>query len=303
MGLQLTLDSRRRILESIVRLPRLRSLEINAHTTLPTSPSWDATILLRLPLLHSLSIVLPDHNFAKHLPAILDRQASLGEADVPGQDVSYRNAGRGLRELSILCRESPVFGRSIVPLLTDALRRMRIDSFSLAGCTQIDLDSLLDLVGAMEPSLRHLSLESVATAEFWSRCPPLVKLKSLRLTHPSSFHRQLAQFHVSLAHALTQIEVLEEFTIYHSGSNSDPAFPQAVDVWAIIDSGVVNVLVNMHAATLRKFECSGVLLELHDIDSLSRCGEMRNLVVHLDVDLEEVSPFHTSSARMILTVS
>lgn len=166
---------------------------------------------------------------------------------------------------------------------------MRVESFSLAGCTQIDVDTLLDLISTMEPTLRHLSLESVATPDFWIRCTSLAKLKSLRLTHPASFHRLLSQFDAALARALENIEALDSFTIYHSGSNSDPASPQAVDVWPTINSEAINVLVEGHAATLRKFECSGVLIELEDIERLSDCRELRNLVVHLGVDLEEVS--------------
>ena len=265
-------------------LPKLRSLEINAHIDVPMRPSWDATKLLRLPLLRSLSILLPDHRFAQDLPAILDCQATLGEEDVPHRDISQKDAGNGLVELSILCRESPVINRAIVLSLGDALRRMRIESFSLAGCTQIDVGSLLDLVSSMEPTLRHLSLESVASPDFWRSCTSLAKLKSLRLTHPSSFHRHLAQFDLSLAHSLATIDALESFTIYHSGSNADPAHPQSLDVWPTLHSQCIQVLSQTHAATLRKFECNGVLLKLEDLEILSECRELRDLVVHLGAE-------------------
>lgn len=248
------------VLEAIATLPLLTTLELNAHTTLLTG-SWDPHILLRLPLLTELSLILPDRAVSTLLPRIIARHTSL-------------------RKLVVLSRESPNLSDQIISELAGVLPAS-FTSLSLAGCNKISPSSLLPFFNSV--NLESLALEALpllaASPDFWHNATPLLQqLCTLKVTHPGPRSPILERYFISLGHLLQSSTHLTSFTIYHSGSETDPDLP-GVKHWPVLPLEFVNLLAETRR--LRMFQCSGIIMEDDVVRGLCAIEELREVVVHL----------------------
>ncbi|GAA5890270.1 hypothetical protein JCM6882_008777 [Rhodosporidiobolus microsporus] len=268
---------RDRVFEAINALPKLREFELNAHTNLSPG-SWDADHLLNLPQLRSISFILPDRNVANVLPAFLAKQRTLGGAgNLDGEETLL------LEEMSVLCRESTVINDKVVSSLIPTLSGSNIRSLAFAGCAKLSGTPLLDLLPHL-PHLRNLALEAcnLDPSFFTLAAPSLPQLQSLKLTHPGPRHPTLPAFFPALETLLSQTVNLTAFTIYHSGAASTGRRE-----WATLPRQFVQHLAATVGPRLRKFEVSGVLVTVDDVESVASVSkEVRNLVLHLGHDFD-----------------
>ncbi|GAA5870397.1 hypothetical protein JCM1840_004713 [Sporobolomyces johnsonii] len=265
-----------RVFEAITSLPRLRTFELNAHTNLSPG-SWSASHLLDLPPLRSLSLILPDRNIASILPAFLSRQREL----LQNSRSEYDSDGVGgpmLEELSILCRESTVINDTVVSSLAPVLAHGQLHSLALAGCPKLTGAPLLTLLPHL-PHLRNLALEACnLDPSFYSAAAPfLTRLESLKLTHPGPRHPTLPAFFPALESLLEQTKKLRAFTLYHSGASATGRRE-----WPIVPGDFVEKLAAVVGDKLRKFEVSGVLIQVEAVEVLTNGATViRDLVLHL----------------------
>ena len=249
----------------IVKLPRLRYFEFNATTSLLPG-SWTGNLLLELPVkLKSISLIMPDRVICNVLPVLLERLTEL-------------------KELSILCRESPNLtdlSKLILPLSLSNLTTL-----SVAGCTRITAQPLLLLLEGISDSLSDLSLEALGLVQhsFWAAAAPSCKnLKHLKITHPGSSNDK--GFVASLIVLLKSITSLESFTIYHSGNIQE----NGITIWPVLNPEDLED-IGKSSPNLRKFFCSGVLLNEAGVKRISEnMPELNDLVIHIEEDLELVS--------------
>ncbi|GAA6060549.1 hypothetical protein JCM10212_006913 [Sporobolomyces blumeae] len=285
-------------LETIVKLPRLHTFEFNAHTNLSPG-SWSASLLVDLPVLRSLSLILPDRNVAVTLPALLSRQRDLVRSREGDP-----SAGLALEELSMLCRESTVINDRVVSDLAPYLANSRLRSLGLAGCSRLTAAPLLQLLPTL-PHLRNLALEACQLdPTFYSLvAPALSNLCSLKLTHPGPRHPSLSTFFPALESLLEHTTHLTAFTLYHSGASASDSRE-----WPTVPQGFIENLTNSVGRNLRKFEVSGVLISVDAVESLARGSNgIRDLVLHLgtEYDLGHLASCfaHLSSLRTLHLLS
>ncbi|GAA5829531.1 hypothetical protein JCM11251_000193 [Rhodosporidiobolus azoricus] len=282
-----------RVFEAINTLPKLGDFELNAHTNLSPG-SWDADHLLNLPPLRSISFILPDRNIANVLPAFLAQQRD--SSDAGGAEKKTLQ----LEEMSILCRESTVVNDRVVTSLVPALSGSHLCSLAFAGCAKLTGTPLLDLLPNL-PYLRHLALEAcnLEPSFFTLAAPCLTQLQSLKLTHPGPRHPALSSFFPALETLLSNTVHLTAFTMYHSGASSTGRRE-----WATLPRQFVQHVATTVGHRLCKFEVSGVLVTVDDVETLTAVSkEIRNLVLHLgyDFDLPRLTAsFHDLAALRTL---
>lgn len=278
------------VFETIVTLPRLHTFELNAHTNLSPG-SWSASHLVNLPRLRSLSLILPDRNIANILPEFLERQRKLASSC----DSDEPLPGASLEELSILCRESTIVNDRVISSIVPHLSNGSLRSLGLAGCSKLTGKPLLDLLPHL-PHLENLALEACNfDPSFYSlAAPSLSTLKSLKLTHPGPRHPTLPRFFPSLETLLQHTLRLTAFTLYYSGVSSG-----GTREWPTVSHGFISNLTQTVGSHLRKFELSGVLIDVDAVQGLtSGSRETKDLVLHLGehFDLVRVSSLLTLRA-------
>ncbi|SGY40918.1 BQ5605_C003g02443 [Microbotryum silenes-dioicae] len=258
-----------RVFEAITSISTLRSFELNAHTNLSPG-SWDADHLLRLPKLRTLSLILPDRSIAHILPAFLQTQRTLSKKADPESEGWLE-----LQELSILCRESPNINDSVVSACSPFLQGSALKSLVLAGCSRLTGATLLPLLATL-PFLEHLALEatSIPPSFYIEAAPLLTHLRSLKLTHPGPKHPTSTQFSPSLCHLLQYLPDLRSFTLYHSGTSASGGW-----IWPIVEPSLMDAIVKKKR--LEKFECSGVLMEVEEVERLCMVQGLKDMVIHL----------------------
>ncbi|GAA5931717.1 uncharacterized protein JCM15063_001549 [Sporobolomyces koalae] len=260
------------VFETIVTLPRLRSFELNAHTNLSPG-SWSASHLVNLPRLRSLSLILPDRNVVDILPSFLARQRELAHLAYPDDPLG----GPLLEELSILCRESTVINDRTMSSIIPHLANCSLRSLGLAGCAKLTGTPLLALLPSL-PRLKNLALEACNLDPSFYRlaAPSLTRLDSLKITHPGPNHPTLPDFFPALETLLEQTR-LRAFTLYYSGASAGGRRE-----WPTVSPGFIENLTRSIGASLRKFELSGVLIDLDSVETLARGSRgIRDLVLHL----------------------
>ncbi|GAA5947505.1 hypothetical protein JCM3765_001707 [Sporobolomyces pararoseus] len=258
------------VFEAIVKLPRLRIFELNAHTNLSPG-SWSASHLINLPRLTSLSLILPDRNVANILPAFLDRQRQFSTNQ--GSEESL-----ALEELSILCRESTVINDRVISSIIASLSNGQLRSLGLAGCSRLTGKPLLSLLPHL-PHLQNLALEACnLDSTFYTLAgPSLSQLNSLKLTHPGPRHSSLSAFFPALETLLHHTRQLKAFTLYYSGASTGGRRE-----WPAVSKGFISSLTESVGTNLRKFELSGVLIEVDSVEILSNGSRgIRDFVLHL----------------------
>ncbi|GAA5900207.1 F-box protein [Sporobolomyces salmoneus] len=251
------------VFETIVTLPRLHTFELNASTNLSPG-SWDASHLVNLPPLRSLSLILPDRNVAGVLPDFLARQK--------------RNDNLKLEELSILCRESTVINDRIISSIVPHLSNSRLRSLGLAGCSKLTGAPLLNLLPHL-PHLANLALEAcnLDPSFYTLAAPSLSQLKSLKLTHPGPLHPTLNRFFPSLETLLQHTRQLTAFTLYYSGASTG-----GIREWPTVSQDFVQSLTESVGKNLRKFELSGVLIDVDAVEVLTNGSRaIKDFVLHL----------------------
>ncbi|KAK4058913.1 hypothetical protein OIO90_000359 [Microbotryomycetes sp. JL221] len=227
---------------------------------------------------------MPDRKVADTLPDFLRTQ----------RERSTQESKRGLEDLTILCRESPVMSDRILRSCIPHLDGTGLRSLSLAGCSRLSGAPVLELLPKL-PRLEHLALEATnvdprSLAQF---APCLRSILSLKLTHPGPAHPCESSFFDGLSTIFAQANKLEAFTIYHSGAGSTgsrhwPVLPLSF-VEALTSSGV--------AARLVKFECSNILVPLDSIDMLCpTLVRVKDLVIHVPYNAGPVLIDHLAVA-------
>ncbi|GAA5835182.1 hypothetical protein JCM3766R1_006894 [Sporobolomyces carnicolor] len=263
------------VFEAIVTLPRLHTFELNAHTNLSPG-SWSASHVVNLPPLRSLSLILPDRNVANALPEFFARQRELANRDAPGE--THEGGVVALEELSVLCRESTVFNDRVVSSITPFLANARIRSLGFAGCAKLSGKPLLALLPRL-PCLRNLALEACnIDPDFFSLiAPSLTSLSSLKLTHPGPRHPTRPRFFPALETLLQHTRHLTAFTLYYSGVSTGGRRE-----WPSVPQEFVQSLTDSVGPRLRKFELSGVLVEVDAVQVLTNGSKgLKDLVLHL----------------------
>ncbi|GAA6006561.1 hypothetical protein JCM11491_005006 [Sporobolomyces phaffii] len=293
------------VFETIVTLPRLHTFELNAHTNLSPG-SWSASHLANLPRLRSLSLILPDRNVANVLPEFLSNQRKLARPSDDAEGV----APLALEELSILCRESTVINDRVISALVTSLSNGRLRSLGLAGCSKLTGTPLLSLLPNL-PDLENLALEAcnLDPTFYTLAAPSLSRLRSLKLTHPGPRHPALPTFFASLETLLRHTWRLTAFTLYHSGAS-----PGGRREWPTVSHSFVKRLTDSVGSSLKKFELSGVLIDVDAAETLTNGSiGIKDLVLHLgetfDLDhlatcfapLSELRTLHVLSQRSDVT--
>ena len=259
------------VFEAIVKLPRLNSFELNAHTNLSPG-SWSASHLVNLPRLKSISLILPDRNVANILPEFLSRQRQLST----NHDSSEESLA--LEELSILCRESTVINDRVLSSVVPLLSHSQLRSLGLAGCARLTGQPILSLLPNLQ-HLQNLALEACnLDPTFYTLAgESLSQLKSLKLTHPGPRHPSLPEFFPALETLLQHTRHLNAFTLYYSGASTGGRRE-----WPAVSTTFVSSLTESIGMNLRKFELSGVLIDVDSVEILSNGSRrIRDLVLHL----------------------
>lgn len=256
---------RAEVLDAICQLPQLEKLELNATP----AGGWAAEQLLSLPsTIKSLSLLLPNRDVISYsLPGWLEARR---QGSVPG-----------LRNLSIICLESPVVNHTTLAELSPHFSSLT--SLTLSGCTRVgDDDVLLALRSCKQ--LKHLALEAVSiSVDFYSKAAPLVPdLLSLRTRHPGRRHPKQATYYEGLSQLVAACPRFQSFTHYLSGDTERGWHPE-------VAPDFVQRLVNTCGDRLIRFEVSGLSMSLESVREICfGARKLRQLVVPVpDSDLNE----------------
>jgi hypothetical protein len=167
-----------------------------------------------------------------------------------------------------------------------ALSGSRLRSLGLAGCSKLTGSPLLSLLPNL-PHLENLALEAcnLDPSFYTLAAPSLVQLKSLKLTHPGPRHPTLPTFFPSLQVLLQHTRRLTAFTLYYSGASTGGRRE-----WPTVSMGFVQSLTDNVGRTLKKFEVSGVLIEVESVETLTNGSRgIKDLVLHLGESFDLVS--------------
>jgi len=269
------------LVQAIVELPSLQSLEINGSTRLAVVSNYDVDLLLELPALKRLAIIMPDRRMGARIPGIIERITHVPDAPVR------------LEALSLLCRESPIVSSALMARIQESLLSgpspATLKTLSLVGCTSLHDDALLGLLSALpEGTLEHLALESIALRpEFISAAGSrLSGLRSLKLTHPGP---SSATYLDHVAGGIKSMHHLESFTLYYSGQERDERRRR---IRPYLTLGFLETLAMEAGSRLSKLEASEVLVDAETLALLcSSLTRLQDLVVHVDhtTDLSAVT--------------
>lgn len=265
-------DGECRLVQAIVELPSLQSLEINGSTRLAVVSNYDVDLLLELPALKRLAIIMPDRRMGARIPGIIERITHVPDAPVR------------LEALSLLCRESPIVSSALMARIQESLLSgpspATLKTLSLVGCTSLHDDALLGLLSALpEGTLEHLALESIALRpEFISAAGSrLSGLRSLKLTHPGP---SSATYLDHVAGGIKSMHHLESFTLYYSGQERDERRRR---IRPYLTLGFLETLAMEAGSRLSKLEASEVLVDAETLALLcSSLTRLQDLVVHVD---------------------
>ncbi|GAA5998203.1 hypothetical protein JCM5350_002920, partial [Sporobolomyces pararoseus] len=206
------------------------------------------------------------------LPEFLTRQRQLST----NHDSSEESLA--LEELSILCRDSTAINDRVILCLVPLLSKGQLRSLSLAGCSKLSGKPLLVLLPYLQ-HLQNLALEACnLDPTFYTLAGPSIsQLKSLKLTHPGPRHPSLPDFFPALETLLQHTRQLSAFTLYYSGASTGGRRE-----WPAVSTKFVSSLTESIGTNLRKFELSGVLIDIDSVEILTNGSRrIRDLVLHL----------------------
>ncbi|RXK41989.1 hypothetical protein M231_00710 [Tremella mesenterica] len=151
------------LLQTIVTLPQLRSLEISGH-------SWryyDPSLIGSMSKLEDLRIMMPDSNFRDSLHEIIK---SLSE-----------RPGGGLKGLGIIHRMSPLVDDTLLIKMSESLENLR--RLTIWGCTRVTKDGIGEIIRRAE-GLEELSVDALSHSGLtdMSHFPPLPFLHTLSIS-------------------------------------------------------------------------------------------------------------------------
>ncbi|OWZ59804.1 hypothetical protein C356_00716 [Cryptococcus neoformans c45] len=172
------------LLETISRLPRVRSFEISGHSY----RYYDPSLLGTFSSLEDLRIMMPD-------PHMKSKLVDLVRA------LDRREQG-GLKGLGIICQSSSLIDDIILKVMAPRLRNLRRLIFW--GCTHVTREGIFSLLDEVGPSIQELSLDALPHSNLLdlTSSPPLPQLHtfSLSITIP---HRESAP----VAHTLSPFDL------------------------------------------------------------------------------------------------
>jgi len=137
------------------------------------------------------------------------------------------------------------------------------------------------------PHLENLALEacSLDPSFYILAAPSLTQLKSLKLTHPGLRHPTLPTFFPALETLLRHTTRLSAFTLYYSGASTGGRRD-----WPTVSNDFIQNLTESVGSNLRKFEVSGVLIDVDAVQVLLDGSRgIKDLVLHLGETFDLVS--------------
>ena len=137
------------------------------------------------------------------------------------------------------------------------------------------------------PCLRNLALEAchLDPSFYIHAAPSLTRLKSLKLTHPGPRHPTLPTFFPALETLLQHTSQLKAFTLYYSGASTGGRRD-----WPTVSYKFIQNLTESVGKNLRKFEVSGVLIDVDAVQVLLDGSRgIKDLVLHLGETFDLVS--------------
>jgi hypothetical protein len=260
--------------EAICQLGQLERLELNATP----AGGWKAEQILQLPRsLQVLTLLLPDREVVSYyLPQWL-RKRHERAINCASEDARQDRLKTPLRQLSIVCLESPVVNTTTLADLAQA-GVSGLTSFTLHGCTRLSDGDVLNFLKSA-PHIRHLALEAVSVSPtfYISAAPLLPNLESLRTSHPGRKSQRTDDYYQGLSELVAACErTFTSFTHYLSGDTERGRHPE-VPHWFLTH------LVQSCRATLTKIEISGLSLQAISVrDICMTAKELQQLVLPVD---------------------
>lgn len=280
--------------EAICQLDKLERLELNATP----AGGWRADQVVRLPLsLQSLTLLLPDREVvAYHLPRWLAKRHERKQAIADDRSSSHVDAP--LRQLSIICMESPIVNTTTLAEIGRP-GLAGLTSFTLHGCIRLSDVDVLDFL-KRTPQLRHLALEAVSISPgFYSEAAPyLSRLESLRTSHPGRKSQATDAYYAGLLALVTAAQgTLRSFTHYLSGDTERGRHPE-------VPHAFLAHLVQSCKETLVKLEISGLSMQPISVrDICLTAKKLEHLVLPVDMrDLVRGLPLFMLHTNRILTL-
>ncbi|KAK7047461.1 hypothetical protein VNI00_006692 [Paramarasmius palmivorus] len=229
----------------------LKELEINGHN----QGFYDPKILLRFHDLQKISVIMPSPAVVQTLSPWLER------------------TGEALRNLTIICKSSPIITDETLELLSPNLRNL--EYLYITGCPKVTHRGVFAVLSQSTQGLLGLGIEGLSPRfdiqAFRRECVQtgaLSRLRSITLT----VHQQvsLETWMRDVTDLLSSDVPLEMFQVYSTGAFFES--PMTKQFWSDI--------VTAHQDRLIRFSVHRMLISLESIEDIcKRCTKLEQLFV------------------------